>query len=563
MARRMSFPKRSDSAVPQFRMRTPRDIFPKVAGRRMVISLPDVGKESPRAVEVTIGKEISFSLRTRDPAVAEAWTRAARAQVERFFAAIESGPTKLSQKQLVALSGAIYRLYVEAHSENPGDPERWAAFKAFNRAAAEGRILASPALAVGDPGDDEAAFARFGEDLTAGIDALPVSSSTDALEQRFGALANWVLTREGIDIDAETRLLLLRQIAVASLDAGWALKRAASGDYTPDPKALRFPKIEVSGKREAIGFEDIWKRWVAEKSPAPATKQNYRSVFDKIKPILGDGYDDLRLLDKKSMVDLKDKLVDSGLAPKTINDAYLSPIRAFLNIAAERGDIPFNPMGKLRHDVKRKAGTKMLPYTDRDVGRLLYLAQSEKLAAKRWLPLLAVTTGARIGELAQLWGQRVHQEDGVWVIRIAPSEDGGTLKNEVSERTVPLHPVVIASGFLEFAKSRGGGPLFYKAPKVAKKPEGEGRHTSKGVSNHLSSWIREIGFNDPRKAPNHASRHWWKTAASKVGIADSVADHLQGHKTPGVAAGYRHQNDLLHLAEVVARIPIPSPSPDV
>lgn len=49
-------------------------------------------------------------------------------------------------KNLVALSGEVCRLFIEKFEEDPGNPDNWAAFKAFNHAAIEGRLLNAPAL---------------------------------------------------------------------------------------------------------------------------------------------------------------------------------------------------------------------------------------------------------------------------------------------------------------------------------------------------------------------------------------------------------------------------------
>jgi integrase len=160
-----------------------------------------------------------------------------------------------------------------------------------------------------------------------------------------------------------------------------------------------------------------------------------------------------------------------------------------------------------------------------------------------------------------LWGEGVKIEDGVPYLEIRPAPDGGTLKNVHSERRVPLHPALIEAGFLDFVKARGKGPLFYR------KSSGDPtkKHASKGVTNHLAEWIRAQGFEDERKAPNHAFRHWWKTTLARVGVQDSVADALQGHAGRTVASTYRHF-DLKTRARELARIPVPvekSPPDDV
>jgi integrase len=164
---------------------------------------------------------------------------------------------------------------------------------------------------------------------------------------------------------------------------------------------------------------------------------------------------------------------------------------------------------------------------------------------------LATCTGARAGELAQLWAERVREIDGVLVLELRPAEDGGTFKNIGSERVVPLHPALVQAGFLDFVAAKRG-PLFYG------RNTGSGeRHASKGTVNHLAGWIRkQPGFNNPRKAPSHALRHWWKSKASQIGIPDSRADAIQGHKTQGEASTYRHFS-LLTLAGDVAQMPVP------
>jgi integrase len=201
---------------------------------------------------------------------------------------------------------------------------------------------------------------------------------------------------------------------------------------------------------------------------------------------------------------------------------------------------------------KLRAGENMQPYEDAEVAALLALAAKEQHAARRWIPLLAACSGARAGELAQLWAERVREIDGVLAMELRPAEDGGSFKNAGSERTVPLHPALAEAGFLDFVEQQGRGPLFYG------RATGRGeRHASKGTVNHLAGWIRkQPGFDNPRKAPNHALRHRWKSTAAKVGIPDSRADAIQGHKPQGEGTRYRHLK-LKTLAEDVARIPIP------
>lgn len=189
---------------------------------------------------------------------------------------------------------------------------------------------------------------------------------------------------------------------------------------------------------------------------------------------------------------------------------------------------------------------------DSEVARILELASAATEPWKRWLPWLAVSTGSRIGEVAQLHGSHVLELEGIYVVKIAPAIDGGSIKNVESERYVPIHSKLIADGFLDFVKSRGDGPLFYNRTSGDPKR----KHASKGLSNRLAAWIRENGFTDPRKAPNHALRHWFKSEAARIGIPDSVADAIQGHSDGRAASGYRHIS-LQSMASAIESMRLP------
>lgn len=79
-----------------------------------------------------------------------------------------------------------------------------------------------------------------------------------------------------------------------------------------------------------------------------------------------------------------------------------------------------------------------------------------------WLPLLALWTGARQGELAQLLVADVKQVDGIWVIEITDEPDADEspeslekrVKNNSSNRKVPIHPELIRIGFLKFVERK-------------------------------------------------------------------------------------------------------------
>jgi hypothetical protein len=214
---------------------------------------------------------------------------------------------------------------------------------------------------------------------------------------------------------------------------------------------------------------------------------------------------------------------------------------------------------------------------------LLALADREtKRPDRYWLPWLAALSGARIGEVAQLWGSHVVRADGICALQIALAADGGSRKNEVSERRVPIHPALIEHGFLDFARSKGGGPLFYGRgrkgvsplprlrTKRTRRTEAGGMKRSHMVTRRLASgtrrrasrtiWrpgSRRTGSQTSAKAPNHALRRWFENACTRAGVLDSVADQIQGHSGQRGEADRDRHADIAAMYHAIRRIPVP------
>lgn len=526
--------KRDGSKNHYFAKRLPASVAGALKGRRAVFRLPGATLLEPDiAVQVTLRDPFRLSLQTSDAGLAKRRQAACEEQFSGLVAATRDGPVPLSFQNIIALAGELYRDFVAHWSADPGDARHWVVVR---------EDIADAALDVNE------------EDTAAGWDRL-----YRALDiERF-------LAERHLIIDTDTRRRLALEAAKAVLDGTEVLERMAGGDYRPDPNVARFPawqppKVARTLPEGAVtSFDELFDRWRKAGNKAPSTVGNWRSIIDQFKDFVG--HDDPGAVGQADVIRWKDALLAQGR--KRIDDTALACLKAvYAPAVAEQAvtGIRVNPaLGVSARQARRQAGQTKLPYTDEEVARLLGLAAKQTNAAKRWLPLLLACTGARVGELAQLWGENVAVVDGVHALRIAPAPDGGTLKNEVSERTIPLHPELIRQGFLAFVKTRGAGPLFYAGSgrRAARaRDDSERRHVSKGVANHLAGWIREEGFSDSRKAPSHAFRHWMKTALLKAGASERVADAIQGHAGRSEADTYRHV-DLGMMAEALGRVVIP------
>lgn len=530
----------------QFRRRVPADVLKVARGQRVALSLPpEKAGGEPIRMTVTLGATLRFSLRTDDKALRDMRHAAVIQQLETAYAAILAGPRRISLKECYELAGILYHDLNASFEDEPVDANWW-------------RIVAEVAARVLNPPP--------GPPLM--IEAYPGEAQFVELERYVGPFLDAVLLREGVIAHPENRPRLLRAFAERLVGAANKLKRNAEGDFSDDPTAAQIPKWrghvpQVAPMPSALTFDELLRRWKAENTRSASSIGAWQKAVADFKAHLK--HNDPRRVAKSDVVAWAAALRERPLTPKTINDTYLAAIRALYNLALRHDLVSVNPADGYRIPNKRRAGEKMLPYDDAEVAAILALADNETAARLRWIPWLLALTGARVGELAQLWGKRVTERDGIPIIRLAPAEDGGSFKNEGSERDVPLHPALIDRGFLKFAKTRpNGGPLFYggKAAKPAGPRKSEtSRHTSTSVIRDVQEWIRENGFTNRRKAPNHAFRHWFETKCTKLRVDSAVRDAIEGRTGKGSSATYQHIcEDMAALYEAICKIPVPKPS---
>ncbi len=541
--------KRSGSSLQYFRKRVPTDILAIARGKRGTVVLPAGRSGEPSEVAgFTIGADIRISLRTNDAALAKQRNAAVTGQLEALFSELRLGPppaVRIPHKQIVALAGEVYALFARGLEDEPVlSAEEWSAVAASQRDDVSGPL--PPPLGIYTSESERR--------------AAEISQRDRLFDGRYGRIADAILAKHRVTLIAEQRVALLRAVAQAAPEASAKLARNANHDYSPDQFAVRFPAVELNAPAkpvDALPFAELQRRWEAEGPKARRTRSANRSVVGAFTEHLG--HADAARVSRADVLAWKDALQASGLKPKSINDGYLSHIRILFRVAKRNDLLASDPTEGIRVPIKAKAGTSRLPYTDTEVAKLLALADKESVPRLRWMPWLLALTGARAGEIAQLWGAHVKERSGMHFISITPTEDGGEIKNAKSERDVPLHPAIIDRGFLAFVASRRGGPLFYGGESASPRPPkpNASSHAAKGAITRISAWVRkQPGFDDPRKAPSHALRHWFKSACLRAGVLDSVADAIQGHVgSGGEASTYRHV-DLPTMYAAICRLPV-------
>ena len=517
--------KRSESSKHYFRQRIPLDVLDKARGA--VVSLP-IGDEiivrtiPPKATVVKV------SLRTSDPSEVKTRQGIAAASLEAFWQSLRNGPSVLSHKQCVALSGELFSAFVEAAEDNPGDAALWAKVKADNDAAQRG-TLGTAQLMI--PGPER---------------------TRQSLERRFGGLLDVLLAKRGLVVDDESRSRLLEQAAKAMSDAAGKIGKFAKGDYSEDDVAKRFPKWEdapksAPAKTPAVSITGLFDGWWKEAQVSgrgESTRDGYARTIAYFREFLG--HDDATRVTHDDVIAFKDHRLHEinprtgkPASPKTVKDSDLAAIKSVFGWGQANNKIAANPANGVTVKIGKKVLNRPKYFKPDERKAILELARDYRpegreraklTLAKRWVPWICAYTGARVGEIAQLRKQDVRQEEGYWIFHITP--DAGTVKNKEA-REVPIHAHLVEQGFLDMVAASSDGYIFIDV-KPGSSPTGKVRT----LKNDLAEFVRTV-VPDPDIQPNHGWRHTFKTVAWEVeGINSNVVDAITGHAARTEGDGY-------------------------
>jgi integrase len=288
----------------------------------------------------------------------------------------------------------------------------------------------------------------------------------------------------------------------------------------------------------------LFEGWAAEKRPTEKTIYSWKRVLDQLVEFVG--HTDAVRLTPDDLLRWKASLLDAGLRTKTIRDSKLAPVRAILQWGVDNRKLAANPAARIVIDVRSKMTERIRGFTDEEAALILRNAAKEKDPVRRWVPLLCAYSGARLSEVCQLRVEDVFQRGGVWCMKFDP--EAGSLKNENSERAVPLHPAIVESGFPQFVAAARSGPLF-----TGLQADRFGNRGGNGTKT-IGRWVRGLGLTDERLSPSHSWRHRFKTLGRQFGLAPDIVNAITGHLRKTVADSYG-EFPMDALFREIAKIP--------
>ncbi|AOU97938.1 hypothetical protein BI364_08160 [Acidihalobacter yilgarnensis] len=500
----------------------------------------------PVDLQLYLGKrEEKFSLKTRDPQEARSLARRASADFDRRCAMLRdeiaarqrSGTGRVVDEALIQEICMHWR-----HQALAGDEQ----IRILGQAAEERRT-----------GHAEREVTRA---------ALKETLSQSALEAVEPALKGF-LYLNGLHIDQKDtegyRRLLYRFLQTVTEVHDQQLARDA-GEVVWTPEAPLTPRSPTTpGLSLETAFED-WKRF--DPSRPARTVADVRRVVDAFQQLTA--HKPLETIERQEVIAYRDQCIAQGLSAMTVSKK-IALLCALFNVAIDSGKLRYNPAQRV--SIPRGDRRQRKPFDLDDLKRIfgptLYTRGLGRKtgAAGIWLPLLALYQGCRVEELAQLRVADVQHAEGVDYLNIDDDTDathtqgaeavGKRLKNTASRRRLPLHPAVIAAGFLDYVEQVRAQHHHRLFPSLT--PDKDGKYSSTFSKAFMRYLRSDLEITDRSKV-FHSFRHRFRSACRDAGLDEEIADALMGH-SDGQKTGrhYGERFSLIRLHEAISRIQYP------
>lgn len=310
-------------------------------------------------------------------------------------------------------------------------------------------------------------------------------------------------------------------------------------DNTPKwtPSTRKAPEAPLRMMKEFFG---------ADRDVSTLERDDGRALYEVVKGLPAN-YTKRKELKGLSLPNVVTKGRELGLptlAPKTVNDIYMTYIGGAFEWAKKEGWIDANLVDNLPAMVDPVAAVdKRSPFKPEQLNRLFHLGPwanpakgKEGDPLRYWGPLVALYQGMRRGEIAQLLVTDCEMIGDIPVIHVRPTVDGQRVKSAAGRRMLPVHPELARMGFVQFVaqqRKAGHSQLF----------PNETPNRNGAWGDPLSKWFQRLLADNAitgTKLGMHSFRHNFEDALRSVNLSQTpIGQELTGRaKSDKVSGDY-------------------------
>jgi integrase len=374
------------------------------------------------------------------------------------------------------------------------------------------------------------------------------------------AAANFSAEREKLaDFASQIITRTTQNGATSSPHAVHPLPSIRSAEIPLSQAMAEYCEVQVASKQwtektaeENRAILDLWIRIVGDREIATYSftqHREYRGTLLKLPPNINK----IARYRGRSIPEIL-AFGDKPAAPNTINKA-MTRTAAFFKWAGGNGYSTFNPGSGMNIRKPKRANEERKAFDVNDLRKLFDTPEYQKGAHRRpymfWSPLIALYTGARVNEIAQLHIADFRQEDGIPVISIDDQGEEKRVKTSAAKRLIPVHPELIRLGLLEYVDALRKKRL----PRLFM----ELKHRRDGFGQTVSKWFARYRERCGVVAEGkvfHSFRHTVIDYLKQAGVPKEKIAALVGHEDESVTFG-RYGKDFQPrvMVEVVSKLP--------
>ncbi len=213
---------------------------------------------------------------------------------------------------------------------------------------------------------------------------------------------------------------------------------------------------------------------------------------------------------------------DAGENSNRTVKAKFQNVRTVMNWGRQNDPENFFPAGNPLNGIKtpdyKTIPSYLRAYTMEEAKLVLNAARAEAKPMFRWIPWLCAYSGMRVSEAASLQKEDFFKVGERWFWKVT-SAGNRTLKNDSSERRIPVHKALADEGLIQFVEASSGGRLF----------RGETKQEIT-VQPRVSTWVRELipMEKHPELSPNHGWRHLFEDLCRRDRVPEDARNYMTG-----------------------------------
>jgi integrase len=553
--------------------------------------------------------ELIKSLRTSNAQDAHLLGSRLTSAILRLFQAVKLNMGILTTAEIEDLTRALYARLLEQDTQerfSPDTTDKW-------RRDPHSLMILEDLAEEGQSVDDVVAQSSFSA-------AEIVKDETDFLDleywettvrnrdyQETDLLVPLLLEGTGIHIEPGTPEY--RQLGInaarALIEAKKVAVARAAGDINAHSAVPLFLSVTESyqpalNPRGRATVQEVFEKFMAERdSGHPAFRYDYQGTVSMFLSYFGDSKA-VSAFTRQDVLEFKDALrkLPSGYQKKypgvpikeaikrnekdkhptisyrTINDGHLSRLSAIFAWAANNNHIRENIARGVKVDAPKSISRKDArdPFS---IDQLVVLFSGPVFAGckslsrahepgpcllndeRYWLPLLALFSGCRLGEIAPLFVTDIKSDGDISYIAVDEAfDDKGNQvkrrKTKESKRNIPIHHDLIALGFLSFVDQQIKRKHQRLFPDCAQDKRGSFSPFTKWFGRHLE----ELGLKT-EKTSFHSFRHNFEDKLREHVADEELRRALAGRAFQHSAAVYGHGFSLQRLSHEVNKISYP------